>query len=356
MSEVPSNSTDDVHEVLPPRTHVCIPGDAVLALGPKAVVGLGAGLYSMQYKAEDHSTRALVFAKYCAAIQKERHPSLLNVTRYAQEAPGSRRYLCSPGDPVIGVVIRKLSPHYYYLYIGGTALVYMDALAFDGATKTSNPRLNEGALVYGFIKRLDVSANLLDRRASGSSGESTAQKNEDDTSLCCADSVDVEMSCAASELGMPPKEWTSSEAIFGPLRGGRVITVPLSYARSLLTPLEGDAASKRNQHAAEDPSNRKRSRSEDKGESRDAHNEDDDDDEAEVPASYLIALLGQRVPFEICIGLNGMVWIKGQESTADPAIGVRRTIAVCACVVEGQQDATRKEIKERVEQYFPTCK
>lgn len=350
MSETPSNAAD-VHELIPPRTHVCIPGDAVLALGPKAVVGLGSGLYSMQFKAGDHSSRALVFAKYCAAIQKDRQPSVLNVTRYAQEAPTTRRYLCNPGDPVIGVVIRKLSPHYYYLYIGGTALVYMDALAFDGATKTSNPRLNEGALVYGFIKRLDTSANLLDKQAAVST--EAPENAADDSNFCCADSVNVEMSCAASELGMPPKEWTSSEAIFGPLHGGRVVTIPLTYARSLLTPLADSEVSQKRDAKTENnvtDTSRKRRRGE-----RETNEEDgEEEEEEEVPASYLIALLGQRVPFEICIGLNGMVWIKGQESAADPAIGVRRTIAVCACVVEGQQDATRKEMKDRVEKYFPT--
>eukprot|EP00796_Vickermania_ingenoplastis_P010665 gene10665-7410_t len=319
-----ASSSADIKEVVPPKKYVCIPGDAVLALGPKAVVGLGTGLYSVTYKDDSNEGRALVMAKYCAAVLKQYHGGVAGVAHYSQESPATRRYLCNPGDPVIGIVIRKFSPHYYYLYIGGTGLIYMDAMAFDGATKTSHPRLSEGSLVYGFIKQRDVSENLLDNQNEGSGAA------DDEAAYCGADSVDIELSCAASELGLPPKDWTSGEAIFGPLDGGRLLTVPLPYARSLLAPLENDAAP---------------------GEKRSREGDPDD----EVPASYLVSLLGSRTPFEVCIGFNGMVWVKGQESAVEPSAGVRRTIAVSACIVEGQNDVTRAEMQERVDRYFPNA-
>lgn len=326
-----TNKSADVSEMVPSMRQVCIPGDVVLALGPNAVVGLGDGLLSTPFNHPDgKTTGAVVTSKYCAPVQKEPHRCAPNVHRYFQERPAARRYLCSAGDPVIGIVIKKMAPHYYYLYIGGTALIYMDGMAFDGASKTSHPRLQEGALVYGFIKTSAIAApNLLDP----STGDSMRGSSAIDPEQGCADSVDVEMSCAASELGLPPKEWTSGEAIFGPLEGGRLLTVPLSYARSLQASLEVEEGS---DGALE---GRKRSR--------------DEDEEKEVPASYLVSLLGQHAPFEICVGMNGLVWVKGQESASSPGSGVRRTIAVCACIMEGQNDTTKEEMRRRVERYFP---
>lgn len=313
----PSEAAADVHELVEPRRHVCIPGDAVLSLGPKGVVAVGSGLSTIYYKDQRTGvSRALVMSNVCAALQKEPHSSS-SVSRYFLESPRTRRYFCSSGDPVVGIVIRKMPPHFYHIYIGGTALIYMDALAFDGATKTSHPRLTEGTIVYGFVK----------------SRSATDGEEVDDELLVGADDVNVELSCAASQLGLAPKEWTSGEAIFGPLYDGRILHLPLSYVRSMLAPLPEDGA----------PIGEKRAR-----------NDVDGSAEEEMPASFLISLLGSRVPFEICVGMNGIVWVKGQSSDQDPSLGVKRTIAVCACIMEGQGDATRGDIESRVEKYFPS--
>lgn len=351
-----------VEEIVPLRRHVCIPGDAVLALDSEAVVGIGSELYTISYPDDSNRNRmkAIVFSKHCAPLEKSLHRSFLHVPYYSMERPSYRRYMCHPGDPVIGIIVRKMSPHYYYLYIGGTALIYMDALAFDGASKANHPRLSEGTVVYGFIQHKKInSSNSFDQPMN--------RKEEDvssgEVSMCEADSLDIEMSCVASVLGLPHKDWTSSEAVFGPLSGGRLLTVSIPYANSLLeevptalsssTALEKKSTEKEKDTNKPNSSQRKRGR-EEKEKNEQESGEDVRNVDEFLPASYLIHLLGKRVPFEICIGRNGMIWVKGQNSVLDLTVGVKRTMAVCACILEGQLDSTKTEIENRVEKYFPT--
>lgn len=356
-----SATSGHVQEIVPLRRHVCIPGDAVLALDSEAVVGIGSELYSISYPDESNQNRmkAIVFSKHCAPLEKSPHRSFLHVPYYSMERPSYRRYMCHPGDPVIGIIVRKMSPHYYYLYIGGTALIYMDALAFDGASKANHPRLNEGTAVYGFIQHKKI-------RSSDSSDQSMEQKEGEassgETSMCEADSLDIEMSCVASVLGLAHKDWTSSEAVFGPLSGGRLLTVPIPYANSLLeeaptalsssTTLDKKSTEQKKESNKFKLSQRKREREEE--EKNEQESEDIQNDDEFVPASYLIYLLGKRTPFEICIGRNGMIWVKGQNSVLDPTASVKRTMAVCACIMEGQLDSTKADMESRVEKFFPT--
>lgn len=355
-------SSEHVQEIFPVRRRVCIPGDAVLALDSKAVVGLGTGLYTIPYpdRSDPSHMKAVVFSKYCAPLEKTLHRSLRHLPHYTVDGPSYRRYMCHPGDPVIGIIVRKMSPHYYLLYIGGTALIYMDALAFDGASKSNYPRLSEGGVVYGFVYQKKLRSNsLLDEQPEGSEAWHSS------ASCCGADGLDVEMSCCASVLGLPHKDWTSSETLFGSLSGGRLLAVPIPYARSLLEEapsslLSCSTSSLSSQNGNDvkerDRTNsfsRKREREEENSTKEKTKVNNDGDDDEVLPASYLIHLLGKRVPFEICIGHNGIIWVKGQDSVVDHSAGVKRTMAVCACIMEGQLDSTRTEIEERVEKYFP---
>lgn len=263
------------------RSHVCLPGDVVLSVGPEATVAIGGGLRPL---VGGPRQQVFMVAEVCAPVGKA--PLAGGLSRYTLDSPAARRYAYAVGDPVVAIVARKTSSLSYGLYTGGPALASLDALAFDGATKASRPRLLEGDVVFAHV-----------RATAAASGE-------------------AELSCVAAEAGLPPKDWTSGESAFGPLVGGRVVALPLSYARSLLTPCPAGDPS---QWAA-----------------------------AAVPASYLLAMLGARVPFDVCVGANGLVWVRGQSSDVDPAAGVRRTVAVCACLTEAQYDATAEEMEARV--------
>lgn len=292
---------------------------------PNAVVAIGGGLRPLAQASSSTTPATDVFlAEYCAPLERDTHHLHTHVPRYSVPTPASRRYTPRTGDPVIAVVARKVSQHYYYCYTGAASLAYLDDLAFDGATKVSRPRLTEGDVIYCYVKPRPASSYV-----DGSGGNASAR------AATSAAAAEVELSCMAAEVGLPPKDWTSGEAVFGPLHGGRVLHVPLAYARRLQTPIP----------AAEGPAGRKRQR---------AAEGDGEGDDAEVPASYLLHLLGRRVPFEVAVGINGLVWVRGLTSEADPTAAARRTVAVSSCIAEGQYDATRAEMEARVEAYFPS--
>lgn len=303
--------TDEVREIVPLRTHVCLPGDPVLTVGATAVVGLGGGLRALPHNSSDNALHVIV-SEVCAPVERQPHPLHPHVSKYTAESPAVRRYAAQPGEPVVAIVAKKVSQHYYYCYIGGQALAMLDVLAFDGATKSSRPRLVEGDVVYAYVKPQQCS--LLHQTDRGAAAPPSASLTS---------SQEVELSCQASGVGLTPKDWTSGESVFGPLEDGRVLYVPLAYARSLLTPQPASAVGGRG------------------------------GEDMPYPASYLLDLLGQRVPFEVCVGANGIVWVKGQASAQDPTAMTRRTVAVAACLSESQYDATKLAMEARVASYFP---
>lgn len=311
-----SASSLTVQELVPMRSHVCLPGDAVLCVGAEATVAVGGGLRPLAMadgqaglQGEEQQQPVYLLAEVCAPAEKVPVLGSARMSRYTLESPGAHRYDYAVGDPVVAIVARSVSRHLYYCYTGGPALASLDALAFDGATKSSRPRLLEGDVLYARVK---------------STGTAPVHSNEADNE--CAESGaasgEPELSCTAAEVGLAPKDWTSGESTFGPLAGGRVLTVPLPYARSLLTPCDASAV------VAAGP-------------------------QSAVPASYLLVLLGARVPFDVCVGVNGMVWVRGQASERDATAEVRRSVAICACLTEAQYDVTREEMEARVASYFP---
>nr|AGE92538.1 exosome complex exonuclease RRP40 [Leishmania braziliensis]AGE92550.1 exosome complex exonuclease RRP40 [Leishmania braziliensis]CAJ2466635.1 unnamed protein product [Leishmania braziliensis] len=297
---------------------------------PSAVVAIGGGLRLLPQLPPttntDDASQALTdvfLSEFCAPLQCSSHHLHTHVPRYMVPTPASRRYTPRAGDPVLAIIARKVSQHYYYCYIGSSALAYMDALAFDGATKVNRPRLVEGDVVYCYVKPRAASSYVDGTPRSVASG--------------VVDTAgEVETSCTAAEVGLPPKDWTSGEAVFGPLHGGRVLHLPLAYVRRLLMPM-GLSPSK----ASAQQQKRNRTEGEISG-------------GEEVPASYLLQLLGRRVPFEVAVGLNGLVWVRGLSSEADAMAAARRTVAVSSCISEAQYDATRAEMEARVEAYFPS--
>ncbi|KAG5487450.1 hypothetical protein LSCM1_07403 [Leishmania martiniquensis] len=325
---VSCSSSIGITELAPLREHVCLPGEPVLMAPPSAVVAIGGGLRLLPpppsaIAADDapQVTMDVFLSEYCAPLQRSSHLLHTHIPRYTVPTPACRRYVPRAADPVVAIIARKASQNYYYCYIGGSSLAYMDALAFDGATKVSRPRLIEGDVVYCYVKPRAVPSYVDGALGSVASG-------------ACDAAGEVELSCTAAEVGLPPKDWTSGEAVFGPLHSGRVLHLPLTYARRLLTPMglySRPGSAQEGVHAGTEGK----------------------DDDSEVPASYLLQLLGRRVPFEVAIGLNGLVWVRGLSSEADVTAAVRRTVAVSSCIAEAQCDATRAEMKARVEAYFP---
>eukprot|EP00934_Nitzschia_sp_Nitz4_P008067 Nitzschia sp. Nitz4//scaffold6_size259037//204558//205361//NITZ4_001108-RA/size259037-processed-gene-0.35-mRNA-1//1//CDS//3329556995//8057//frame0 len=148
-----------------------------------------------------------------------------------------KRYHPYVGDRVVGIVEERVhndcGGDVYRVHIGGPHPALLNNLHFDGSTKRNKPQLSPGMLVYARVDRL---------------------------SGC----EDPKLSCqlGPNDGGIPRKDWMTNEAIYGELRGGTAVHIPLALARQLL-----------------DPDN------------------------------ATLAELKKSIVFELCIGVNGWLWI-----------------------------------------------
>lgn len=108
--------------------------------------------------------------------------------------------------------------------------------------------------------------------------------------------MDVTLSCKAVG-GAVAKDWMTGEATFGPLEGGTVINVSLPFARGLL----GSGAE-------------------------------------------VLLRLGDRVPYECTIGLNGRLWVKAMTQHA--------TLAISQCLLDVESQGPNCDIFATVASYF----
>lgn len=264
------SSANGVTELVAIGQQVCLPGEAVLLLQDSAVVSIGSGLAHGGSRIVDGVKGDVLVAAVCGCVVKERgKPG----APFRYSIPCNSRYVPRKGDPVVATVLKALGST-YHMSIGAAHPALLDGCAFDGATKNSRPRLHVGDSVYCHV-------------------------------ATCDPEMDVVVTCCAPP-GIEAKEWTTGESVFGPLKGGAVIRVPLSYGRQLM---EENA--------------------------------------------LILSLLGQRVPYEICAGANGRVWVRGNGG-GDGRIEQMRTVAVAACLTEGQFDGSATDIRARVESYFPS--
>lgn len=165
------------------------------------------------------------------------------------------------GDRVIGIVEdQKASADYYRINIFGSHSALLHVLSFEGATKRNRPQLEPGCLVYcrvikGFaLGRMDPEVSCKVGGGSGNNsnslkGKSTYNDEEED------------------DGGASGKDWMTNEGTYGPLNGGTSFRVSIGLARELLLPEN----------------------------------------------AVLSALDKSGIPFEIAIGVNGMVWLNSPE-------------------------------------------
>lgn len=279
-----------------------LPGEPVLFLAPGAVVAIGSGLIPSSRKVTVGDVEGdVITAALCGIVHKVALPG--RPIKYFLESPTVKRYVPRLGDPVIGTVT-KSTMQSYSLNINAAQLASLDALAFDGASKSNRPNLRPGDVVYCHVTRADPD-------------------------------VETELSCCAVG-GNATKDWTTGESTFGPLYRGTIIRVPINYGKNLL---EGTITTNAVNH------------------------------------NNVLAQLGERVQYEVCIGLNGAVWVRAIDTTSttngtsnltplaklsasnvvpaggDPALPT--TIALAECIREAQMDLTAEAIGARVESYFP---
>ena len=168
----------------------------------------------------------------------------------------TKRYTPKINDRVLVIVEERTGKggEYYRVTIPsstcGTAL--LNSCGFEGATKRNRPNLSTGALLYcRVIVGVDGG-----NKVGASSGKDAAATAFSETEVTCL--VD-----ASDMSGASRKDWMTDEGTYGELKGGSSIQVGLGLARELLN-----------------------------------------------PRNVLLDELGASgIPFEICVGVNGMVWV-----------------------------------------------
>ncbi|EFN53535.1 hypothetical protein CHLNCDRAFT_59733 [Chlorella variabilis] len=189
------------------------PGDVLMALPETGVVRIGGGV---QQDGE------LLVATKAGVLRREAKGGKLWV-----EAR-QKRYTPSPEDVVIGRITDRHSEN-YGVDIGGPFRALLPVLAFEGATKRNRPHLQVGDLVYGRVE--------------------SAHRDLEPVLSC--------MDGAGKASG------------FAQLKGGMVIEVSTTHARSLLS----------------------------------------------RPPAALLSALGRSLQFELAVGLNGRVWLDAPSSS-----------------------------------------
>ena len=180
-----------------------------------------------------------------------------------------QRYRPAMNDRVVGIVVDRISTggvdtttttttsdttaatggEWYRVDIQAAQLARLCNLQFTGATKRNKPILLPGQIVYCRVLNDTTTHD---------------QNNADEPIL---------LSCQNGpyDVGVPSKDWTTKENVYGELRnGGTTCRISMSLARSLL----GSSSS---------------------------------NDENIVLDE--LAKHAQKIPFEVAIGVNGLVWI-----------------------------------------------
>lgn len=198
----------------------CLPGDVVATLRGNVTVIAGRGIRSVttiKRRPREGGDGAAVddevklVATLCGTVRvlattlssAGDQRSTVPLIQYEVVAPSARRYLPELGDWVIGTIAKNVGANSYLVHINGPHLAVLDAVAFDGASKHSKPRLIPGDLVYGHVTDVDP---------------------------------EVRLSCCALP-GTERKDWVTGLGTFGPLSSehSSLLRVPLHYARELVS-------------------------------------------------------------------------------------------------------------------------
>ncbi|KAL7536397.1 hypothetical protein ACHAXR_007135 [Thalassiosira sp. AJA248-18] len=196
------------------------------------------------------------------------------------------------GDRVIGIIEdQKASADYYRVNIFGSHSALLHVLSFEGATKRNRPQLDPGCLIYCRIVK-GFGGGRMDPEVScggtgGSSGKSTYNEEDD------------------YDGGAARKDWMTNEGTYGPLNGGTSFRISLGLARELLLPTN----------------------------------------------AVLTALDKSGIPFEIAIGVNGMVWLNSPEPEITVMLlnAIKNSEVMAEEQVRGMVKVMVKNVKKQLE-------
>ena len=220
-------------------------------------------------------------------------------TSYPLAATGSKKLQNKSsygiGDRILGIIEdQKASADYYRVNIFSSHSALLHVLSFEGATKRNRPQLEPGCLIYcriikSFGGRMDMEVSCK-VGGSGSAGVSVFNNDEEEE---------------GDDGGASRKDWLTNEGTYGPLTGGMSFKISLGLARELLNPKN----------------------------------------------AVLSALDKSKLPFEIAVGVNGMVWINSPcaEYTIVVMNAIQNSEVMSAEQVRGMVKRMVQNVKQQME-------
>ena len=167
----------------------------------------------------------------------------------------TKRYTPQIHDRVIGIIEDRMGD-YYRVTIPGCTLgnnLILNTISFEGATKRNRPYLGNGDLIYGrIVHSFDYSSEI--------EISCTVNRGRDDVQKGSTDNLN-------DDGGASRKDWMTDEGTYGQLKNGTCLQISTGLAQELLH-----------------------------------------------PNNIVLQSLGiSGIQFEICIGVNGYVWVHSER-------------------------------------------
>lgn len=196
---------------------------------------------------------------------------------------------------------QRASADYYRVNVFGSHPALLHVLSFEGASKRNRPTLEPGSLVYCRVVR-GFGGGRMDSEVSCKVGGSGGGGGDGKLAYNC-DNYDLDGD--NDDGGAAGKDWMTNEGTYGPLVGGTSFRVPLGLARELL--LSKNAV--------------------------------------------LDALDRSKVPFEIAVGVNGVVWTNSPEPLMTIVISnaIRNSEVMAEDLVRGMVKVMVKNAKKELD-------
>mmetsp|Transcript_17309 Transcript_17309/g.24444 ORF Transcript_17309/g.24444 Transcript_17309/m.24444 type:complete len:290 (-) Transcript_17309:124-993(-) len=202
----------------------------------------------------------------------------------------TRRYVPKINDRVLVIVEERVGDYHRVTMPQSTCgPALLPTLAFEGATKRNHPNLSTGSLIYCRVTSCDSHfETLLSCLVGNNDGGHNSNKNTG----------------GFPDGGASRKDWMTDEGTYGELKGGSVTIVSIGLAKELLHPKN----------------------------------------------VVLDALGNAGLPFEICIGVNGMIWIHSTrpEYTILILNAIRNSEVMTEAQVKGMVKAIVKTVKRQI--------
>ena len=206
------------------------------------------------------------------------------------------QYAAAVNDTVIGIVSDK-GAESYRLHIGGPTAANLSAIAFDGATKRNKPNLMPGTLVFARVESADRDLEPeVTCKASGASGEAAAHK----------------------------KDWVTGQGMYGELKGGTVVQVSMQFCRQCVAlPAALPLPLPCPRLTPSRPVCR-----------------------LLLPTCAVLSALAAAVPYEVAVGMNGVVWV--HAASVAHTILIANAIQLAEHVPDDDIPALVRRLLERV--------